>query len=134
MATLDGANVFGYVIGSTWIPNADAAQVNAFFGVNGTLSLYGGSRGSVILIDAIFLATGFDEPTAAAAVMAAEANLFTFADGLGHTYADPMGRVFDNVLFRRKYQADPAGIKPYVMAGPVYFRGMAYKMELEVLA
>lgn len=100
-----GATIFGLAVHITHIPKANATQLDAFFGVNGNVTLFGGSRGRVFEISGVLY--GVDE----ASLLAAEATLLSYADGIARTLIDPIGRVFANVIFDGTYQPSADGPK-----------------------
>jgi hypothetical protein len=106
MATLDGAAVLGYAVHCREIPSATANQVASFFGLNGVVSLSGGSRGRVLEVTGVFFGNSIS------AINFAEAALQNFADGNVHTLADDRGRVYPYVIFRNEIQPDPTGPHP----------------------
>lgn len=79
-------------------PNANAQQINEFFGIQGNQSLYGGSRGRMFLIQGVFLAQ------AIGLVFLSEQLLLSYADGFSHTLVDNFGNVYQNVVFDADYQ------------------------------
>jgi hypothetical protein len=121
MVTIDGQAAFGYPVNLQMIPNANAQQVNEFFGVNGRQTLFGGSRGRVFLLMGVISA--IDVPT----LNAVEANLLSFADGQPHVLIDNRGREWDNVIFKGVYQ--PSAL--FQVAGVGW--GLSYKAELDGL-
>jgi hypothetical protein len=105
MLTFDGANIFGAAVQFQHLANPTAQQMNTFFGVSGTQTLYGGGRGRMFLVRGVLLgATTAD-------LNAAESALLSYADGVARTLVDSRGRVWPNVLFRGEFQPDPRG--PY---------------------
>ncbi|MGC8638728.1 MAG: hypothetical protein ACP5XB_02485 [Isosphaeraceae bacterium] len=109
MITYDGANIFGAAVGFQQVVQPNAQQTNAFFGVSGTQSLYGGGRGRTFLIRGMLLGTTIED------INAAEAVFQSYADGTARTLVDPRGRAWPNVTFRGEFTADPRG--PYPTAG-----------------
>lgn len=115
MPSYDGATIFGRSYSFATNKNPTAAQVNAFFGLNGVESLYGGSRGYVTLVRGVL--TGSD----AASLASAEETFRSYDDGIARTLVDnfgvswpqvklvnfsPQGRVLrDGRGFYRPYQA-----------------------------
>jgi len=101
MATLDGNPVFGPVSEVTHMPAENVQQMNAFMGVNGVQTIYGGSRGDTFNITGMFVADDL------AGIAAAEADLLSFADGQIHTFVDNLGRSWQNIVFKKQYSHDP---------------------------
>lgn len=120
---LDGSGVLGTAAHSVHVPNPTETQVNTFFGVNGEVTLFGGTRGRTFEVDGVFTATTL------AGIFAAEAALLSFADGNNHTYTDTQGRVWTGVQFRNEYTPDPIGPHPtgtgWCMAFRCVLRGTA---------
>ena len=106
MPTFGGTNIFGVCVRVQHLPNADSEQVNNFFGVTGTQSLYGGGRGRVFEIRGLLV--GEDIPT----VVAAEQNLLSYADGVARDFVDTNGTDWPSVKFKGEYKQDPGGIMP----------------------
>jgi hypothetical protein len=105
MPTYDGVNCFGAAVHVQHIPNASAEQINSFFGVDGTVAVYGGSRGRVFHIEGVLFGGDLSE------LLAAEAFLLSYADGIGRVLVDDSGRVFGNVYYRGEYIPSPDGPK-----------------------
>jgi hypothetical protein len=101
MAALDGSPVFGEAVSVSHNPHPNAQQINNFFGINGTQTLFGGTRGRTFMIKGLFVG---DTPADCAA---AEGDLLNFADGLTHTLEDNVGRSWPNVIFKGEYQPSP---------------------------
>jgi hypothetical protein len=106
--TLDGNPCFGVCVKVAYSPNANAQQLNQFFGVNGRQTLFGGTRGSTFMITGALVGDSLDD------LNAAEANLLGFADGQTHQLTDNRGRTFNNVVFAGEYDPDP---QIYYLAG-----------------
>ncbi|SRR5579883_76008 len=100
-----GVPVFGLAVHIQHIPRANSQQIDAFFGVDGNVTLYGGSRGRVFEITGCLF--GADIPS----LIAAESTLLSYADGKARTLVDPIGRSFPNVIFQGEYQPSPGGPK-----------------------
>jgi len=111
MATLDGSPVFGLAVHVQMNPHPNAQQINEFFGVNGTQTLFGGTRGRTFMISGVLLGDQVAD------INAAEAALLAFADGNPHTLIDDRGRVFNNVIFRGEYQSFEQGPRPLAGGG-----------------
>lgn len=106
MGTLNGSNVFGLATSFEAAFDPTAAQINEFFGVDGTMSLHGGERGFVVMVSGVF----FGET--AADVVAAEGNLLSYRDGRPRLLVDNFLRAYPNVIFDGPYQDWGRGIKP----------------------
>ena len=123
-ATFNGSAIFGVAVKCQHTPRASAAQVNAFFGVSGTQSVYGGSRGRAFLVSGVLIAA--DLTTLAAA----EALILAYDDGIGRVLVDTWGRAWPSVVFTGEYQPDPMGPRPladgsgYGLPYRAVFRGL----------
>lgn len=109
VATYGGFAIFGLVQSCVAVPNAPATQKASFFGVNGQLSKFGGTRGTKVTITAVL------NDSSMAALNADEQIILSYCDGVARTLTDVRGRQFDNMLFEGDYHPDPMGPKP--MAG-----------------
>jgi hypothetical protein len=123
MATLDGSPVFGLATNVLHTPHANAQQINQFFGINGSQTLFGGTRGRTFMISGVLIGATIAD------INSAETQLLSFADGLAHTLVDNRGREFDNVIFRGEYSPFAAGPRP--LAGGGYC--LPYKAVFEGL-
>jgi hypothetical protein len=103
---LDGADVFGTACHVIHSPVPVATQMDAFFGISGVVSLWGGSRGRTFQVDGVLV--GEDLFT----VIAAEGVLLSYADGIARTFTDTQGRSWPNVIFEGEYQPSPEGPRP----------------------
>lgn len=115
MPSYGGASIFGFSYSFATNKNPTAAQVNAFFGLEGMESLYGGSRGYVTLVRGLLFGSN------ASALGAAEEAFRSYDDGIARDLVDnfgvtwpqvkmvnfsPQGRVIrDGRGFYRPYQA-----------------------------
>jgi hypothetical protein len=93
-ATYDGNSIFGRSVTVRHVLNPPAEQVNAFFGVGGLQSLFGGSRGRLIVVTGVLYGTDISD------LNAAEATLASYCDGIARTLVDGRGRPFPSVLLR----------------------------------
>ena len=109
--SLGGQYVLGTAVHSVHIPNPSQIQFDAFFGVSGLTSLWGGSRGRAFEITGVFV--GPDIPT----VLALEAALLSMDDGIARVYIDTQGRAWPNVIFASEYQPSPEGPRPTAFGG-----------------
>lgn len=126
MASYDGSYIFGFCKSFNHVPNSTVSQANEFFGVDGTHSLYGGTRGRTFQIEGYFVGQ-FKEDC-----LAAEAVLQSYADGIARVITDNFGRSYDNVIFEGRYQPSPAGPRPAVLGGS-YVYALEYKCEFRGL-
>lgn len=92
--TYGGAAIFGYSVTITHTLNATAEQLNAFFGLSGTQSLFGGLRGRVFQVKGVLF--GQDMAT----LNAAEATYLSFIDGVARDLVDTRGRTWPSVLVK----------------------------------
>jgi hypothetical protein len=108
MVTYDGSNIFGAAVQFQQLAHPNAQQINTFFGVSGTQSLYGGGRGRMFLIKGILIGSTMQD------LNAAEAVFDSYADGVARTLIDPRGREWPNVIYRGEFIPDSRG--PYATA------------------
>lgn len=104
--TVDGNPVFGLV--TKFVPERREAvtQDSAFFGQNGILSLFGGTRGWVFHIEGVFAEPG-DPATAITAINLDILAIQNLVGPLLHTLVDTSGNTFNNVRFRGKFTPAP---------------------------
>ncbi len=107
VATYGGVPIFGLVESFVATVNPVARQETSFFGTNGILSKFGGSRGTRFVIrgvlnDVSIFALNFDEQL-----------IFSYADGVARNLTDVRGRLFTNVVFDGEYEPNPRGPKPF---------------------
>ena len=95
MATYDGGNIFGSAVRVRMEVNPSATQINGFFGVSGTQSLYGGTRGRVFLVSGVLTAP--DADTLSAYI----ATILSYDDGIGRVFVHPVYGSWPLVVFRR---------------------------------
>jgi hypothetical protein len=98
-----GVDIFGAAVHIQHIPRANAHQVDSFFGVDGNVTLFGGTRGRIFEVTGVLV--GADIP----GLLAAEALLLSYADGIARTLVDPIGRTFPNVYFQGEYVPSSEG-------------------------
>jgi hypothetical protein len=101
----DGNDVFGLAVHIQNIPMPAAQQVDSYFGSDGKTMLWGGTRGRTFEVKGVLF--GVDIPS----LIAAEAFLLSYADGITRVLVDPVGRVFPNVYFAGEYVPSPEGPK-----------------------
>jgi hypothetical protein len=101
-----GSSVFGTACSVVHLPHPAAVQKNEFLGMKGMTSLFGGGRGRTF--EVIGVLVGPDLST----VIASEATLLTYADGIARTFVDTQGRAWPNVIFEGEYRPSPEGPKP----------------------
>ena len=95
MADYGGQNIFGMSVTILVEPEPAERQFNAFYGLSGVLSLWGGLRGRVFAIEGVLVGTD-------AYSLAAARDLFTsFDDGIARTLTDTMGVTWPSVIFER---------------------------------
>jgi hypothetical protein len=100
MASYGGANIFGWSVSIAMNPNPSEFQYNAFFGISGVQSLYGGGRGRVFLISGLLVGTD-------AADLAANRDLFlSYDDGIARDLVDTFGITWPQVVFGHFQQTD----------------------------
>lgn len=107
-----GADIFGVAVHIQHLPNANAHQIDAFFGVSGNLTLFGGGRGRVFAIEGclFYPYSGSDDATIAG-LNAAEGQFMSFADGIARDLFDTRGRLWFNVIFKGEFAPSPEGPK-----------------------
>jgi hypothetical protein len=101
-----GAFIFGAAVSVVQIPKSNAQQINNFFGISGSITLYGGGRGRLFLISGVLVADDLAD------LNSAEALLLSYADGIARTLIDTRGRTWLNVIFRGEFRPDAGGPKP----------------------
>ena len=114
--TFGGIPMFGLAVRIEQVPAQAAQQTDAFFGVPGTLSLFGGSRGRTFQVSGVL----FDVDLVS---LNADEDLFTpgvsgsLADGIARPLFDTRGRTWANVVYLGQFQPDPNGPRPGVWSG-----------------
>jgi hypothetical protein len=109
--TYGGVPMFGLAVQIQEVPAASAAQMEAFFGIPGMLSVFGGSRGRSFQVSGVLF--DVDIPT-----LNSDEDLFTpgvsgsMADGIARPLFDTRGRTWANVIYLGEYQPDPMGPRP----------------------
>lgn len=101
-----GSSIFGTACHVVHLPHPAAVQKDEYFGQPGMASLFGGGRGRIFEVTGVLV--GPDLPT----VIAAEAALLTYADGVARTFVDTQGRAWANVIFEGEYRPSSEGPKP----------------------
>jgi hypothetical protein len=109
MITYGGVNIFGAATQFQHVAHPNAQQINTFFGVTGTQTLYGGGRGRMFLVRGILLGSTLTD------LNGAEALFQSYADGISRALVDPRGRSWLNVIYRGEFVPDTRG--PYPTAG-----------------
>ena len=111
--TYGGVPIFGIAVKIEQVPLQCSAQLEAFFGVPGMLSVFGGSRGRTFQVSGVL----FDEDIT---TLNADEDIFTpgvdgsMADGIARTLADTRGRNWANVIYLGQFTPDPMGPRPAV--------------------
>jgi hypothetical protein len=109
--TFGGQAIFGFAVKIEEVPMQCSQQLEAFFGVPGLLSVFGGSRGrtfnvSGVLFDVDIPALNHDEDVFTPGVSG------SMADGIARTLEDTRGRSWSNVVYLGQFQPDPMGPRP----------------------
>lgn len=102
--TYDGQAIFGYSISIAHEMNPPVEQVNAFFGITGTQSLYGGLRGRVFLITGVFYGTTMAD------LNTVEALYQSYCDGVARVLYDTRGRTWPYVKLKPIQPQSPVKI------------------------
>ncbi len=107
MATFDGGLYLGVAVHVEHVPNATAMMISEFFGIQGQLALFGGTRGRTLLVTGVLVASTIAGLNALEEVWGGE----QFQDGNVHTLIDDRGRVFENVIYTGQFQPSADGPK-----------------------
>lgn len=91
MPSYDGNQIFGNAVKMESPVNPTADQMNAFFGVSGLESLYGGQRGRVTLVKGLLV--GGSLPALNAAIALFE----SYFDGIARVLVTTRGVTYNNV-------------------------------------
>lgn len=94
MATYEGVDIFGVAVKMRHTLNPTAEQINAFFGLSGQQSLWGGQRGRLFEVDGVFVGASLLE------LNTAEALFLSYIDGIVGILVDTRGRTWPNVLVK----------------------------------
>jgi hypothetical protein len=114
--TYGGVPIFGLAVKIEQVPNQVAQQSEAFFGVPGMLSVFGGSRGRTFQVSGVLYDVDLT-------TLNADENLFTpgvsgsMADGIARSLFDTRGRTWANVVYLGQFQPDPMGPRPGAWQG-----------------
>ena len=106
--TYGGVPIFGQAVHIEQVPMQAAQQLEAFFGVPGLLSVFGGTRGrsfqiSGVLYDVDLPSLNLDEDIFTPGVLG------SVADGIARPLADTRGRTWANVVYLGQFTPDPNG-------------------------
>jgi hypothetical protein len=112
----DGNPIFGVAVKIKQVQNPSISQINAFFGVNGQFSLFGGQRGRFFTVEGMLVGSDIG------ALNSAEQIFMSYDDGVARNLQDTRGRVWPSVVFRGDFQAGDI----VFLAGGSGF-GMPYK-------
>jgi hypothetical protein len=125
--TFDGNAMFGEAVSIVEIPNAAAYQAAAFFGVEGVLATYAGTRGRIFQVSGLFTGpTPYD-------VISIRYAWNSYIGAPGTTLVDTMGIAWYPVIFRGEIQVEPGGPRAAATAGGGSW-ALPYKMVLQGLA
>lgn len=125
--TWDGNAMFGEAVKMVEIPNAAAYQAAAFFGAEGVLSTYAGTRGRIFQVEGLFTGTSPSD------VIAIRYAWNAYIGAPGTTLVDTMGIAWYPVIFRGEIQVEAGGPKPAATAGGGSW-ALPYKLVLQGLA
>ena len=109
--TYGGVPIFGLAVSIEQVPMQPAQQAEAFFGVPGYLSVFGGTRGRTFQVSGVLY--DVDIPS-----LNADEDVFTpgvsgsVADGIARDLFDTRGRLWVNVIYLGQFTPDPMGPKP----------------------
>jgi hypothetical protein len=109
--TYGGRPIFGLAVHIEQIPAQAAQQQDAFFGVPGILSLFGGTRGRMFQVSGVLF--DVDLPS-----LNGDEDVFTpgvsgsLADGVARPLFDTRGRTWANVVYLGQFHPDPIGPRP----------------------
>lgn len=99
MPSYDGNTaIFGFSVRMRMTLNPQAEQLNAFFGVTGMQSLFGGLRGRVFLTNGVLFGSTVGD------LNAAEALLVSYIDGVARVLVDTRGRTWVGVKMMAPYE------------------------------
>ena len=113
--TYGGVPIFGLAVQIEQVPIQAAQQVEAFFGVPGMLSVFGGTRGRTFQVSGVLYDVDLE-------TLNADEDIFTpgvtgtVADGIARPLFDTRGRTWANVVYLGQFQPDPMGPRPGVWA------------------
>lgn len=114
--TYGGDAIFGLAVHIEMVPVPCAQQAESYFGVDGVLSVFGGSRGRTFSVSGVLF--DLDIPS-----LNGDEALFTpgasgsLADGVARELFDTRGRTWDNVIYLGAFTPDPMGPRPAHWAG-----------------
>jgi len=114
-AFYDGSPIFGLSVRCVHMPQENAMQMAAFFGVNALQSIMGGTRGRIFQISGLFYG-----PLPIDCVTQ-ELFLLSYADGIGRTLIDTTGVSWSNVIFSGLYSRQNNGQFGVLCDGSGYF-------------
>lgn len=106
--TYGGVPIFGAAVRMRQIPVPASQQAEAFFGVPGIMSVFGGHRGRTFEVTGIL----YDDDIS---LLNSDEDVFTpgvsgtAADGVARVLFDTRGRSWANVVCLGEYQPDPNG-------------------------
>lgn len=100
-----GVDIFGAAVHIQHIPRTNAQQIDSFLGSNGSATLFGGTRGRTFEVTGVLMGKDISS------LLAAEAILLSYGDGIARTLVNPIGRTFPNVIFQGEYLPSPEGPK-----------------------
>lgn len=93
-ATYNGEAIFGLAVTMPHVVNPPAEQLNAFFGVSGQQSLFGGMRGRVFEVSGVLFGVTLME------LNNAEGLFLSYIDGIARVLVDTRGRAWPSVIVR----------------------------------
>jgi hypothetical protein len=117
-----GVPMFGLVTSMVHAPHPCAQQVDAFFGVPGNISLFGGSRGRAFMIQGVL------QDVDLGSLNADEALIHSYADGIARALFDTRGQTWLNVVFFDEFQPDPMGPRPSDVGWVLPYRMVMHRL------
>jgi hypothetical protein len=123
-----GNPIFGLAVHIVQTPGKCAQQLEAFFGVGGMTSLFGGSRGRTFQISGVL--ADVDLPTLIGDFQIFWPNIpGSIADGVARTLIDTLGQSWLNVVYLGEFRLDPEGPHPFDRGWCVRYEATFYGLS-----
>jgi hypothetical protein len=97
-----GNPIFGLAVKIDQKPDPGAAQIEAFFGVPGQISLFAGARGRTFRVSGVLFDVDLDSVAADELVFLPNTPV-TYVDGIARELIDTYGRAWENVIYLGPY-------------------------------